>query len=239
MATHNSAARILVLQHADPEHLGLIAEAVRSVGASVHTVRADLDQPVPSSLDGYSGLIIMGGPQAVYEEETYPYLRAEKRLTREAIDSTIPVLGVCLGSQIIADVLGSHVRPGLTGEVGWKEVQRDPRAANDPVISALPETFTPLHWHGDVYDLPPKAVPIAASDITPVQGFTYGGHVYAILFHLEMTEHQIYEMVELFPDDVRYGGFEPQSLISETAARTAAIKPLALSVFSRWARLVI
>ncbi|MYD35413.1 MAG: hypothetical protein F4X20_00075, partial [Dehalococcoidia bacterium] len=102
----NPALRILVLQHADPEHPGLIADAVHAVGGTMETIRGDLGQSIPATIDGYAGLIIMGGPQSVYEEEKFPYLRAEKQLAREAIDNNIPLIGVCLGSQIIADVLG-------------------------------------------------------------------------------------------------------------------------------------
>ena len=234
----NPAPRLLVLQHADPEHPGLIADAVRNIGGTLETVRGDLGQTAPSSLDGYAGLIIMGGPQSVYEEEKFPYLRAEKQLARQAIDNNIPLIGVCLGSQIIADVLGSDVHPSGGVEIGWKDITRSPDIANNPVLSALPETFTPLHWHGDVYDLPNGATPIGASEMTPVQGFTYSETAFAPLFHLEMTEQQITEMATLFPDDVRKGGLDPETLLSQTPAHAAAIKPIATEIFTRWAKLL-
>ncbi len=232
------APRVLVLQHADPEHPGLIADAVREIGGTFETVRGDLGQSVPESLDGYSGLIIMGGPQSVYEEDKFPYLRAEKALAREAIDNSIPLIGVCLGSQIIADVLGSEVHPSGGVEIGWKDVTRSPEIAADPVLSSLPQTFTPLHWHGDVYDLPDGAIPIGSSEMTPCQGFTYGETTYALLFHLEMTEKQITDMATLFPEDVRRGGLEPETLLSQTPAHAAALKSAATEVFTRWAKLL-
>ena len=232
------APRVLVLQHADPEHPGFIADAVGGVGGTLETVRGDLGQSVPESLDGYSGLIIMGGPQSVYEEGTFPYLRAEKMLAREAVDNNIPLIGVCLGSQIIADVLGSEVHPSGGVEIGWKDVTRSAEIAGNPILSPLPQTFRPLHWHGDVYDLPNGATPIGSSEMTSCQGFTYGTSTYALLFHLEMTEQQIVEMATLFPEDVRRGGLEPEDLLSETSAHAAALKPIATEIFNRWAQLL-
>ena len=234
----NPAPRVLVLQHADPEHPGLITNVVRNTGASLETIRADLGQSAPPSLDGYAALIIMGGPQSVYEEDKFPYLRAEKQLAREAIDNNIPLIGVCLGSQIIADVLGANVHPSGGVEIGWKDVTRSEHAAADPILSALPETFTPLHWHGDVYDLPKGAAPIGSSDMTPVQGFTYGETTFAPLFHLEMTEQQITDMATLFPDDIRRGGLSPETLLAETPARAAVLKSVATEIFTRWANLL-
>lgn len=237
-ASDSTTPRILVLQHADPEHPGLIADTVRNIGGTLETIRGDLGQPAPATLDGYSGLIIMGGPQSVYEEEKFPYLRAEKQLARQAIDNNIPLIGVCLGSQIIADVLSSEVRPSGYVEIGWKDIIRSPGITANPVLSALPETFTPLHWHGDIYDLPNGATPIGASDMTVCQGFTYGETTFAPLFHLEMTEQQITEMATLFPDDIKRGGLDPETLLSETPVRAAAIKPIATEIFTRWAGLL-
>ena len=229
---------VLVLQHAQPEHPGLILDALKGAGAQVETIRTDLAQPAPPSLENYVGLIIMGGPQSVYEEDKFPYLRAEKQLARLAIDNNIPLLGVCLGSQVIADVLGSEVHPGPAPEIGWKPVKRAPEAANNPVLSALPETFTPLHWHGDIYDLPTGATPIASSEMTPIQGFTYNDNVHALLFHLEMTEAQITEMATLFPEDIRRANLVPNAFLSQTPAHAAALKPIATQIFTRWAQLL-
>ena len=239
MTDTNAAPRVLVLQHAQPEHPGLILDSLRDVGAQVETIRTDLGQPAPPSLGNYAGLIIMGGPQSVYEEGKYPYLRAEKQLARQAIDNNIPLLGVCLGSQVIADVLGSGVHPGPAPELGWKPVKRSEQAANNPVLSALPETFTPLHWHGDVYDLPKGATPIGSSDMTATQGFTYNQNVYALLFHLEMTEAQITEMATLFPEDIRRANLEPSALLDETPTRAEALREAAINVFGRWSNLLL
>ena len=230
--------RVLIFQHAEPEHPGLITTALKSVGVEAEIIRTDLGGALPPSLEGSDGLIVMGGPQSVYEEDRFPYLKDEKRLTREAVDSGKPVLGVCLGSQIIADVLGADVRPGGDIELGWRDVRRSPAVADDEVLSSLPDSFTPMHWHGDVFDLPAGAASIGGSDMTSVQGFVYGGHVYALLFHLELTRQQIEAMADLFPDDLRKANVDPATLLNEMPARLEALRAVAHNVFTNWARLL-
>ena len=230
--------RVLIFQHAEPEHPGLITTALESVGVESEIIRTDLGGALPPSLEGSDGLIIMGGPQSVYEEDRFPFLKGEKLLAREAVDKGKPMLGVCLGSQIIADVLGADVRPGGGMELGWRDVRRSPAVADDEVLSSLPDSFTPMHWHGDVFDLPAGAASIGGSDMTPVQGFVYGRHVYALLFHLEMTEHQIRQMAELFPDDLHRANVDRETLLDEIPARLEALRVTALNVFASWTRLL-
>ena len=230
--------RVLIFQHAEPEHPGLITTALESVGAESEIIRTDLGEDLPPSVEGFDGLIVMGGPQSVYEEDRFPYLRGEKRLTREAVDTGKPVLGVCLGSQIIADVLGAEVSPGGGIELGWRNVRRSPGVADDGVLSSLPDFFTPMHWHGDVFNLPAGSAPIGSSDMTPVQGFVYERHVYALLFHIEMMPQQIQAMADLFPDDLRKANVDRAALLNETPARLEALHVAALNVFTNWARLL-
>lgn len=115
------ARHVLVLQHAKPDHLGLMADSLKQECIEYTCLRSDLHQRVPDTPRGYRGLVVLGGPQSVYEEDQYPYLKREKVLIRRAIESDIPVLGICLGSQLLAEVLGSRVHPGDKIEIGWKK----------------------------------------------------------------------------------------------------------------------
>jgi GMP synthase (glutamine-hydrolysing) len=226
------------LQHSNVEHLGRIAKALTQENVEYTYIRPDLGQPVPATLDGYHGLVVMGGPQSVYEEDQFPFLKAEKSLTRDAVATNRPVLGVCLGSQILAAVLGSRVYAGKMFELGWKNVTISPEATDDPVLKHLPREITPLHWHGDVYDLPPGAKCVGSSQLTPVQGFVCSQRFYGFLFHLEAELEQIAAMVATFPDDVRRGSATQSALLAEAPERVAALRDLGLEVFRRWAALL-
>jgi GMP synthase-like glutamine amidotransferase len=200
--THN-AKRILVIQHAPDEHLGRIGDVLRNEGVAYDTLRPDLGEAVPAALNSYSGLIILGGPQSVYEEDKYPFLKLEKQLTHDAVTKNRPIFGVCLGSQILAEVLGSRVYAGQSFEAGWKRVILASEIKYDGVLGQLPSVITPLHWHGDVYDLPRGAVPVGSSDATPVQGFAWQERFYGVLFHIEVTLAQVAAMSAAFPEDLR------------------------------------
>jgi GMP synthase (glutamine-hydrolysing) len=193
---------------------------------------------VPATLDGYQGLVIMGGPQSVYEEDRFPYLKAEKALTRHAVETNRPVLGVCLGSQILAEVLGSSVRGSGSLELGWKKVTLSPQGQKDSLLKHLPHELTPLHWHGDIYDLPPGAELLAASEMTAVQAFAWKKRCYGFLFHLEATLKQILAMTQLFPEDVLRGGTTPEALAAESQRYLEAIHEPVLKLFREWATLV-
>jgi GMP synthase (glutamine-hydrolysing) len=227
--------RILVLQHVGEEHLGLIAEALSDRLIEPSYCCPYLGDSVPATLDGYQGVVLMGGPQSVYQDKEYPYLRAEKALVSRAIETNCSVLGVCLGSQILADVLGARVYPGQTFELGWKDVQVATNASEDPVFSGLPSQFRPFHWHGDIYDLPKGAILLGSSEATSVQGFSFNRRHYGFLCHLEITEKQIITMSGTFSDDLVRGNVDPSALLAETPGHVRALRENALGVFRRWA----
>jgi GMP synthase (glutamine-hydrolysing) len=130
----------------------------------------------------------MGGPQSVYQQDTYPYLTKELGFLREAAKRQVPMLGVCLGAQLLAGALGGTVRPAEQKEIGWYPVMREPGAEGDPMMDAFGQTETVFQWHGDTYSLPKGAVRLSSSPLCEEQGFRYGDNCYALQFHVEMTE---------------------------------------------------
>jgi GMP synthase-like glutamine amidotransferase len=141
-------------------------------------------------------LIIMGGPMGVYDEEVYPWLKDEKQFIKKTIDASKSVIGICLGSQLIATCLGAKVFSNLQNEIGWFPIQLCTEASKDMLFkNILPEQIV-FHWHGDTFDLPEGAMRIASSKITQNQGFIYKNNVLALQFHLEMSENSIDEITK-------------------------------------------
>jgi len=185
-----SAPRILVLQHHPLEHAGVFADALRGAGAELDVVRAFAGDRHPRALAPYDGLIVMGGPMSVGDDDAHPWLRAERALIAEAIAADTPTLGVCLGSQLIAAVAGAAVVRGPVPEIGWYRIAPTADVGDDPLFAdATP--FAALEWHGDAFPLPPGAVALASSARYPVQAFRLGRRVYGLLFHLEVDAEQI------------------------------------------------
>ncbi len=229
--------KILVLQHHRIETLGTIADALDGAGFSYDCVRTFAGEPVPRDLAGADGLVIMGGPMGVYETDRYPFIRDELALIESALKDEKPILGVCLGSQLLAATLGASVRRGSAKELGWYPVRMSAEAKEDRLLRDAPETFMALHWHGDVFDLPRGAVALASSQMTPLQAFRYGEKAYGFLFHMEVTAEAISAMVREFSDEVREAGADGQRIIAEGERHLPSLSALAARVFSRWAAL--
>ena len=164
-------AKFLVLQHHPSEHLGRIAEALEAAAQAWQYLRTYDGQRIPRDMKGAAGLILMGGPMGVYEAERYPFLGDEMALIESALKAGKPVLGVCLGSQLLAAALGARVYKGERAEIGWHQLTLSTEARSDPLLRGLPETFTPCHWHGDIFDLPQGAIALASSAMTRCRGF--------------------------------------------------------------------
>jgi GMP synthase (glutamine-hydrolysing) len=227
----NTVGEVVVLQHAESESLGTIADALRARGLSVRTVRGDLGNSIPQSLGAAVGLIVMGGPMGVYDHARYPFLSDEIRLIQAAVQAGKPVLGVCLGSQLLAAALGAQVRKGPRKEIGWYPVHLD--APNDPLLENVPLQFDAFHWHGDVFDLPSGAVKLAHSNLTACQGFRYA-NAYGILFHMEVTEASIAGMSAAFPEELAEAEVNLDRLTRDTERYLPQLRSIGALTFGRW-----
>lgn len=176
---------ILVLRHEPFEHLGHFAEVLEK--NRVEYRYHDLGEPLPR--EQHTGLIIMGGPMSA--NDNLPGLRDELALIENALVENVPMLGICLGSQLIAKALGAPVYRNADLEIGWEPVWLTEAARTDPLFDGIssPETF--FHWHGETFDLPAGAEWLAYSDKCRHQAYRYGRRVYGIQFHPEITAEMI------------------------------------------------
>lgn len=231
-------SKIWVLQHTACETLGTIADALEAEALAWQYVRVFEGKPVPAEIGDAGGLIVMGGPMGVYEQDRHPHLKDELRLIESALEAGKPVLGVCLGSQLLATALGAHVAKGPRKEIGWYPIRLSETASEDQLWSGAPRELMVLHWHGDVFELPAGAVNLASSELTAHQAFRYGNSAYGFLFHLEMTEDMVAEMAAAFGDELREAGGDASRLAAQSTVNCGRLETVGGTVFSRWAGLV-
>ncbi|MFA6811019.1 MAG: type 1 glutamine amidotransferase [Desulfoplanes sp.] len=178
--------RIHSLHHVPFEGLGSIAAWAEKNDHSVTTTRLYQDNDFPGMTD-FAMLIIMGGPMSVHDSTTYPWLEAEKTFISQAIKADKTILGICLGAQLIAHVLGAKVYPNKKKEIGWFPVNATPNAQKNSITRALPESMEAFHWHGETFSLPKNAQLLASSQACKNQAFLYTDRVLGLQFHLETT----------------------------------------------------
>jgi GMP synthase (glutamine-hydrolysing) len=232
-------SKVRVLQHIGCETLGTIADALEAAKVSVEQIRPFEGMPIPKEMGDTAGLIIMGGPMGVYDHPRYPFLSDEMRLIEQALKEEKPILGVCLGSQLLAAALGAAVTPGERKEIGWHPVQLTQEAQADPLWSGIEPVFTGYHWHGDIFPLPEGAIPLARSKQTERQAFRYGRHANGFLFHMEVTEKIIGEMVETFSEELRESRIDGGEIIRKIPDHLPRLQEIGGIVFQRWAKLIV
>lgn len=181
------------IQHVAFESPGYILEWAQDKGFSTSFTRLYESAEFPP-VESINWLVVMGGPMSVHEDDKYSWLAAEKAYIRSAIDAGKKVLGICLGSQLIAGVLGAAVYKNDQKEIGWWPVQTID--TQHPLTKDYPESFPVFHWHGDTFDLPPGAIHLFRSEGCKNQGFLAGNNVLGLQFHMEVNEQLVAQMMQ-------------------------------------------
>jgi GMP synthase (glutamine-hydrolysing) len=182
--------RLHYLQHVPFEGLGMIEDWAQARNSTITSTRLYAGEALPQ-IDEFDWLVVMGGPMGIYDHEEHPWLVAEKTFIRQAIEAEKTILGICLGAQLIADVLGAKVCPGPEKEIGWFPIQR---SLNAPAL--LPENLMAFHWHGDTFELPEGAQHLASSKACTNQGFIYNRRIVGLQFHLETTPESMDALIQ-------------------------------------------
>jgi len=184
-------AKVAVFQHVPAEPLGILDPMLRNRGHRIRYVNFHHDPGARPDIGRYGALIVLGGPQMPDEGDKYPHLKEEMRCIEDALKQEIPVLGICLGAQLLAYTLGGGVRKLDEGEIGWYELKPTAQSAADPLFCALGEPHPIFQWHGYTFELPEGAVHLARSDSCENQAFRYGHNAYGLQGHLELDERLI------------------------------------------------
>ncbi len=207
--------RIHSLEHEPFEGMANIELWAKNRGHSISRTLFFNNEELPEMND-FDWLFIMGGSMNIYEEEKYPWLREEKNLIAEAIASKKIILGVCLGAQLVADVLGSSVSKNRYDEIGWFPVTLTEEGRNSSIFFSFPGTFTAFHWHGDTFRIPPDAKRIAQSEGCANQAFEFGKTI-GLQFHLEYSVESIDLMFRNCGNEIVEGRYiqKPDKIISQ------------------------
>ena len=223
------------LQHVPFEGLGAIAPWLERGGHEIRATRLFDSEPLPG-LDELDLLIVMGGPMSIHDERDHPWLGTEKTFLRDAIDAGKPVLGICLGAQLLAAALGARVYRNAEKEIGWFAVRGVP--SSDAGAFAFPSTVDAFHWHGETFDLPGNAVRLARSEACENQAFEIDDRVIGLQFHLEATPRSVRDLVEHCRDELVPSPYiqTEERILSAGPGHYDAIHRLLDELLTHWTR---
>ena len=231
---------VLALRHVRHEGLGLLADIFRERGLVYQILDLPDEAPRMFQPDQLSGLVVLGGPMNVDEVARYPYLSEEVGWIQEAVAMGLPVLGICLGSQLLAKALGARVYSHRIKEIGWYSIDWTTEAADDALFAGCAASPYVFQWHGDTFDLPQDAVLLATSRDCRHQAFRFGRCAYGLQFHIEVTAPVITEWLaepgncgEL----ARLDYIDPNTIVAATPRRLPAMTELGRTVLGHWADL--
>jgi GMP synthase (glutamine-hydrolysing) len=211
--------RVLAVVHHDNAAAGVFAEPALAAG---HELVEWLPHKEPRPpCDGFGAAMVFGGSMNVDEEEEHPWLHDEKRFLRELLDRGTPLLGICLGSQLVAEAAGGTVRRAATPEIGWHEVELTPEGEADELLGVLPERFESFQYHHYEWLLPPGGVTLARSELA-LQAFRLGERpVWGLQFHPEVTEPDLGSWLDDWQNDpgAVATGLDPEAIRAESAGK--------------------
>jgi GMP synthase-like glutamine amidotransferase len=228
-------SRVLVVQHAPQEGPGYLAEFLERRAIPWELARSDSPQPLPADPAGLCGLVLMGGPMSA--NDPLPWIPPLLDLVRQAVARDVPVLGHCLGGQLLAKALGAPVTRNPVPEVGWLPVDAVAGEAADDWLAELPPRFAVFQWHGETFALPPGARRLLSSPDCLNQAFALGPHL-GLQCHVEMTPALVRSWVETSGEELepRPTVHSPAELLRDLEARSASLHRVADALYARWLR---
>jgi len=228
---------LIILQHSPSTGAERLGTALRDFGHRLKVVRVG-DDPLPADLDDVDGIVATGGPQSPLDK--HDWIDAEKSLLRDADEAGLPVIGICLGAQILAQALGGEVGPVDGGmEVGWHDLTLSPVGVEDPLHAGLPWQWMQFHWHGhQVTRAPADARVLASTKRCPIQSYVRGLRTYGFQYHPEVTPATIDRWIAEHPADLDAAGVTADHLRADTTRHYPAFERLTDRLFERVALLL-
>jgi GMP synthase (glutamine-hydrolysing) len=235
-------SRLLVFQHVAAEPLGTLDPLIRRRGHRIRFVNFERDPDALPCVDRYRGLVVLGGPMNVEDQADRPHLKVEMHAIEQALRQGKPVLGICLGAQLLAHVLGAPVRRHERPEIGWYDLSLTEAGTSDPVLGALGPAATVFQWHGRSFALPDGAVHLARTQSCEQQAFRWGESAYGLQFHPEVDEALVRRWLAnpAYASELREAGLphDAAGIERRTAELARAIQQRAEPLFERFLDLV-
>lgn len=201
--------KALAIRHVKIEHLGMLENVLKELGFEFEYLDTAEGQTLKRPLEDYNLLIVLGGYMGAYEENIFPFLSYEYRIIERALSLAIPILGICLGAQMLAKVLGARVYRGEKGkEIGWLKVYK---RAHHPFFEDFPDELTVFQWHGDTFELPRGAIRVYSSEKYENQAFVYE-RVVGLQFHIEVDKEMVLEWAKHYQDELKQEGISFEHL---------------------------
>jgi GMP synthase-like glutamine amidotransferase len=227
--------RVLVVQNFDNSGLGQVGAALDEANAEIDLRRPYLGETLPANAAGHDAMVVLGGGQNALADDEYPYFPALLELTRDFAARNRAVLGICLGSQLIARAFGAENRIGGAEEFGWHGVALATEAKADVVLAGVPEKFPIFQWHDDHFSLPPGAVRLAGNAVAENQAYRIGRAVYGFQFHFEADARLVAEWSDAFADLIakRHPDWAGR-LDAETAANAPTADAVGRAIARAW-----
>jgi GMP synthase (glutamine-hydrolysing) len=234
-----SPPTVFVLAHTQTDPLGILDGVLSDADLRAQCIGGFAGKKVPTEPGDAAGLIVLGGSMSVLEQARFPFLTDEMRLIENTLKRELPVLGICLGSQMLAHVLGGTVHRASQTEIGWHPVTMAPAAAQDALFRDFPPQMMGFHWHDDFVELPRDAVLLAHSQMTPCQAFRQGDFAYGIQFHLEVTEFVVRDWAANGAREIAAVDISADALLEDIPRYLPIQQRLGWQAFSRWVRLAL
>ncbi len=222
----------IAIRHVAFEDAGSIAGALEESGVALRYLEAGVDD-LAEAKDA-DLVIVLGGPIGVYEVDRYPFLKGEFAVIEQAVRRGKPVLGICLGAQALAAVLGARVYSGREKEIGWGLIGLTPEGRQSPLNLLAESKFRVLHWHGDTFDLPSGATRLAETAITPNQAFAYGPKVLGLQFHAEVDPRSMERWLIGHAGELARAGIDVVQLRADTVRYGPVIHQAGIKMFKDW-----
>ena len=231
---------VLVVEHERNAHAGLVGERLEAAGARVHVVGPEVGVTVPQSVDGYDGVVVLGGTPGPIDDDRAPWLPGVRTLITESLEREVPLLGICLGAQLLAHVAGGSVRTIPSGpEIGIVPMTANPEAAADPLLHDLPTPLLAVQWHWlEVGTLPAGSPSLLASERCPHQAFRVGPVAWGVQFHLEVLSATAAEWARDDREDLHQLDLVAQEIVREVREAEPVLRSTWSTVTDRWLEVV-